>query len=220
MTDLSEHLLEPMGTPEEAAYEVRAAEGALWTGGRLAIAIFSFAAAGLAFAYFYLRSANSDHLWRPHGVTAPTTTGAAIMAFTVGAAAVNYYGILRLRRKGVIDWEVASWTALLGGLIALGLQCFEFTDLPFFPGSSGYASTFIGWSVLNCIFLAAGIYWTETILARHVRIRRLVAEEAATDHYAVLTPRIMRINAVSSAHFWLFIGFVAVFFWIFFYVAV
>ena len=52
-------------TPEEIAFELRAQEGALWTGGRLLIGIWAFAFAALAFAYFYLRSANNEDLWRP-----------------------------------------------------------------------------------------------------------------------------------------------------------
>lgn len=207
------------GTPEEAAYETRAQEGAIWTGGRLLIAIFAFMFAALAFCYFYLRSANSDDLWRPHGVTAPTATGGAIMAFTVAVAVLNLYGIQRFRRGALIDWEVAFWTALLGGLIALGLQCWELTDLPFFPGSSGYASVFIGWAILNIGLLLAGLYWTETLLARHLRLRRAHAEEGG-DKAALLVPRITRVNTVSSAHFWVFIAFVGVFFWIFIYMSV
>jgi len=39
-------------TPEEIAYELRAAEGAIWTGTRLVIGICAFALASLAFAYF------------------------------------------------------------------------------------------------------------------------------------------------------------------------
>ena len=54
-------------TPEEIAFELRAQEGALWTGGRLLIGIWAFAFAALAFAYFYLRSANNEDLWRPQG---------------------------------------------------------------------------------------------------------------------------------------------------------
>ena len=64
-------------TPEEIAFELRAQEGALWTGGRLLIGIWAFAFAALAFAYFYLRSANNQDLWRPGGVTgncAPCTS--------------------------------------------------------------------------------------------------------------------------------------------------
>ncbi len=72
-------------TPEEIEYELRAAEGSMWTGSRLLIGIVAFAFASLAFAYFYLRSANNEDLWRPHGVTAPTALGAAIFALTVAA---------------------------------------------------------------------------------------------------------------------------------------
>jgi hypothetical protein len=219
MTDIHGHTLEGLETPEEAAYETRAQEGAIWTGGRLLIAIFAFMFAALGFAYFYLRSANSEDLWRPHGVTAPTTTGDAIMAFTLAVAVLNLYGLRRLRRGGFIDWEVAVWTALLGALIALGLQCWELTDLPFFPGSSGYASVFIGWAVLNMVLLAAGIYWSETLLARHIRLRRAHAEEGG-DKAALLLPRITRINIVSSTHFWVFIALIGVFYWIFIYMAV
>ncbi len=59
-------------TPEEIAFELRSQEGALWTGSRLLIGIWAFAFAALAFAYFYLRSANNGNLWRPGGITAPT----------------------------------------------------------------------------------------------------------------------------------------------------
>lgn len=206
-------------TPEEAAYEARAAEGAMWTGGRLLIAIMAFAFAALAFTYFYLRSANQDHLWRPSGVTAPTAIGAAIMAFTLAAAALLYYGTQRLRRSALLDWEVAGWSALLAGLMALGLQCWEFTNLSFSPGSSGYASVFIGWSVMNVGLLFSGIYWTETQLTRHVRLRRARSQEGSTGS-AVAISRLARINLVSMAQYWVFIGMVGLFFWVFLYVNV
>ncbi len=43
-------------TPEELAYELRAAEASFWTGTRLVIGIGVFVLSSLAFAYFYLRS--------------------------------------------------------------------------------------------------------------------------------------------------------------------
>ena len=58
-------------TPEELAYELRAAEASFWTGTRLVIGIAVFVLSSLAFAYFYLRSLNSESLWRPGGLTAP-----------------------------------------------------------------------------------------------------------------------------------------------------
>lgn len=218
MSDLQTHMLDGFGSPEEAAYELRSAEGALWTGGRLVIAIFAMAFAALAFTYFYLRSSNSDGLWRPHAVTAPTADGGAIVAFTIAAAVAAMYGIGRLRRGSLLDWEVATWTALACSLAALGLQAYEFADLPFYPGSSGYASCFIGWSVMNCGILFAACYWTETTVVRHLRLRRAHAEEGG-DRESLLMPRITRISLVTLAHFLVFTAVVGVFFWVFFYLA-
>jgi heme/copper-type cytochrome/quinol oxidase subunit 3 len=144
-------------TPEEIAFELRAQEGALWTGGKLVIGIWAFAFAALAFAYFYLRSANNEDLWRPRGVTAPTAVGAAIFAVTVASALLVQYGDRRFRNNETLDWQVAGWTAVLGGLLAVALQVWQLTFLPFFPGSSGYASCFIAWASLNIALLLSGV---------------------------------------------------------------
>ncbi len=204
-------------TPEEIAFELRAAEGALWTGGRLLIGIFAFLFASLAFAYFYLRSTNSEDLWRPHGITAPTALGGAIAAVTVAGAVLIIFGLARLRRGLTLDWEVAGWVAMLGGLLAVGLQIWELTDLPFFPGSSGYASCFIGWAALNIFTLLCGVYWIETLLARSLRLRRAVAQEGGPGRSSLPAARLFRVNVESCTYFWGFIGLVAVLFWVFFY---
>src|SRR5579862_1251367 len=94
-------------SPEEIAFELRAQEGALWTGGKLVIGIWAFAFAALAFAYFYLRSANNEDLWRPGGITAPSGTGAAIFAITVASALLIQYGQRRFRANETLDWQVA-----------------------------------------------------------------------------------------------------------------
>ena len=204
-------------TAEEIAYEQRAAEGAMWTGGRLLIAIFAFFFGALAFAFFYLRSTNSENLWRPHGITAPTTTGTAIMAVTVASAALLVFGLGRLRRGMTLDWEVAGWVALAGALLAVALQIWELTDLPFHPGSSGYASCFIGWAVMNIVLLLCGAYWVETLLARSLRLRRAVAQDGGAGRSTLPAARLYRVNVESCVYFWGFIAVVAVFFWIFFY---
>ena len=52
-------------TPEEQEYELRANIGAIWSGGRLFIGIYTFLVTSLVFSYFYLRSSNNGDLWRP-----------------------------------------------------------------------------------------------------------------------------------------------------------
>src|ERR1700678_1125687 len=104
-------------TPEEVAFELRAQEGALWTGGRLLIGIWTFAFAALAFAYFYLRSANNEDLWRPGGITAPTGVGAAIFTITVACAVLVKFGERRFRNDETLDWQVGGWVAVLGRVV-------------------------------------------------------------------------------------------------------
>jgi heme/copper-type cytochrome/quinol oxidase subunit 3 len=205
-------------TPEEIAFELRAQEGALWTGSRLLIGIWAFGFAALAFAYFYLRSANNENLWRPGGITAPTTTGAAIFAVTLACALLAYFGERRFRAGQTLDWEVAGWVVVLGGLLVVGLQIWQLTDLPFFPGSSGYASCFIAWGAMNIAVVLCGTYWLETLLAREIRLRRAVAQDGGTPRSTLPVARLFRVNLSGSTYFWGFIALVGLFFWVLFYV--
>jgi heme/copper-type cytochrome/quinol oxidase subunit 3 len=205
-------------TPEEIEYEMRSAEGAMWTGGRLLIGLVTFAFAALAFAYFYLRSTNSEDLWRPRGITAPTDIGAAIFAVATASALLIGYGTMRLRKGQTLDWEVAGWITVLGGLVAIGLQVWELTQLPFFPGSSGYASCFIAWAVMNIALLLGGLYWLETLLARWMRLRRAVTEDGGPAGSTMPVARLFRANLEGCWSFWAFIAFVSLLFWLMFYV--
>jgi heme/copper-type cytochrome/quinol oxidase subunit 3 len=205
-------------TPEEVAFELRAHEGALWTGGRLLIGIWAFAFAALAFAYFYLRSSNNGDLWRPGSVTAPTGTGAAIFAITVACALLVNFGLRRFRRGQVLDWAVAGWTSVFGALLVIGLQIWQLTQLPFFPGSSGYASCFIAWAAVNSAVVLCGAYWIETALARELRLRRAVADDGGSATSTLPNARLLRVNLEGCAYFWGFIAVVAAFFWVLFYV--
>jgi hypothetical protein len=217
-TQRSEGFLHLNETPEEIAFELRAQEGALWTGSRLVIGIWVFAFASLAFAYFYLRSANNENLWRPHGITAPTDVGAAIFVVTVACGMLGLLGVRRFRAGVSLDWEVAGWTSVLGGLVAIALQVWQLTELPFFPGSSGYASCFIGWAALNIALLLTGIYWLETLLARQGRLRHALREDGGTVESTLPAARMFRASLEGCAYYWGFIALVATVFWILFYV--
>jgi heme/copper-type cytochrome/quinol oxidase subunit 3 len=207
-----------METPAEIAYELRAQEGSLWTGSRLITGVAVFALASLAFAYFYLRSSNNADLWRPGGITAPTATGAAIFVVTLAAGALAVFGRRRLQRGARLDWQVAGWTTVTAGLIAVGLQIWQLTQLPFYPGSSGYASCFIGWASMNIAMIFCAIYWTETLLARSIRLHRALVEEGGDLSSPLPAERLFRANVEGSTFFWGFVAIAAGFFWLLFYV--
>lgn len=208
------HLIE---TPEEIEFELRNVEASLWTGSRLLIGAVGFMFAALAFAYFYLRSSNSEDLWRPHAVTAPVTLGSAIFAFTVAAAALMALGNRRRRDGADMDWHVAGWSVVLAGVVIIVLQIWELTRVRFYPGSSGYASCFIAWAVMNIGLVLGATYWIETLLARALRLRKAMAEEGVTQG-GLPVDRIFHASVEGCTLFWGFTAFIGTLFWVLFYV--
>lgn len=204
-------------TPEEREFELRAAIGSYWTGGRLFIGMFTFLLASEAFAYFYLRSSNNGLLWRPGNQTAPTGIGWAIFIVVAVSASIVVFGRSRLRKGNVLDWEVAGWTAVLGGVVATGLQIWQLTQLPFFPGASGYASCFIGWAVMNIIMLLVGTYWLETTLARSLRMRSAPLADGLDQLATTPSGQIFRANVAACTYFWGFMASGSALFWVMFY---
>ena len=128
------------------------------------------------------------------------------------------YGERQFRNNETLDWQVAGWTAVLGGLLAIGLQIWQLTSLPFFPGSSGYASCFVAWGAMNIALVLSGTYWIETILAREIRLRRAMMEDGGAPTSTLPVARLLRVNLNGCTYFWGFIALVATLFWVLFYV--
>ncbi len=195
----------PSDTPEEREYEIRAHISSIWTGGRLFIGSYTFMLAALAFSYFYLRSSNSGLLWRPDHVTAPRSFGLLIFGFSLVTSILAYVGRQRLLKGSFTDFNVAAWTGVGTGLLALLLQIVEFSHLPFFPGSSGYASTFIGFSVMNILTLSIAVYWLETTVTRGMRIRRELDGENP-EYSSHARARAFRADVASMAYFQVYVA--------------
>ncbi|MDA8391606.1 MAG: hypothetical protein M0Z87_02185 [Actinomycetota bacterium] len=208
-------LMEPA---EEIAYETRCAEGAIWTGTRLLIGVIAMAFAGVGFAYFYLRSVNSEGLWRPHGQTAPLLLGTEIAGAALVGAILQSYGLFRLRRGLDLDWSVATWATAGAGVLGCGLQIWELTRLGFQPGQSGYASLFVAWGPLSAALLLVGAYWSETLAARALRMKSAVAGDGGLSASQLPRARLFRASAEGAAYFWWFITTVSVLFWLLFYI--
>ena len=157
---------------DEEAYYHDASLGALWTASRSGVALVATMYGGIAFAYFYLRSLNSQGQWDPGGVTASAIIGTTIMVLMVVAAIANYYGMRRLRKGAAVDWQVSGIFALVLMLVAAGLQIWTLTRLPFNPSSSGYAGVFIAFAPVNAVSILLAAYWAETLIVKSIRSKR------------------------------------------------
>jgi heme/copper-type cytochrome/quinol oxidase subunit 3 len=131
------------------------------------------------FAYFYLRSLNQDHLWRPKHVDPSLTLGTLTAAAVVAAAVLLQLGLADHRRERRPAWRVKGAIALALLLVSIGLQIAEWSTQGFGPTDGGYASVYVGWTGLQVLFVFGLAYWVETTLATSLRYRKTLTGSPA-----------------------------------------
>jgi heme/copper-type cytochrome/quinol oxidase subunit 3 len=158
--------------PEPADVGARA----LSVGARLLCGATTFFFLAFVFAYFYLRSLNQDHMWRPAHLKPDQALGAAFIACVVLSALATFLAG-RQMKAGSRAWTGPAAAGLALGLVAVALQCLEFTKQSFGPTNGGFASVFCGWTAFYLIAVLGTMYWLETQLATELRARRTPAHE-------------------------------------------
>jgi hypothetical protein len=205
---------------EEAGFYHEAALNASWTGVRLALGGLSFAFGCFVFAYFYLRSLNSNDHWHPAGFPGPQQwMGAVIMALVVLGALIQWAGLTRIKAGHKGAWLRAAVVALVFGLGAIGLQIWQLFNLPFQPGAAGFASVFVGANPIFVFVLFGVLVWLETLIMRARAIRDIhFVEQPPTFAEAFAVQRFQAsLSALTVALNYL--AAIAIMFWILFYLA-
>jgi heme/copper-type cytochrome/quinol oxidase subunit 3 len=205
---------------EEAGFYHEAALNAAWTGSRLAVGGLTFAFGCFVFAYFYLRSLNSHGMWHPAGFKGPQEwAGAVIMALVVVSAAVQYAGLQRIKAGHKGTWVSAALLALALGLAAIGLQVWQLLNLPFFPGSAGFASVFVGATPVLLICVLAAMIWLEILIMRARAIPEISFVEQPPTYTEAFAVQRFQANLSAFTVYWNYLGAVAILFWVLFYLA-
>jgi heme/copper-type cytochrome/quinol oxidase subunit 3 len=148
--------------PPEVEMRVQRAGSYLLAG---AIAFFFVA---FLFAFLYLRALNNNGLWgggKPgHHVHPALTAGIVILVCVLASVALAQLG------KRAAQWRLpAGGGALALGLVAVGVQCWQYSALGFGPGDGGYASVYLGWTGFFTIFAFGALLWLEAVLASAIR---------------------------------------------------
>ncbi|HSZ04427.1 MAG TPA: hypothetical protein VK778_04400 [Solirubrobacteraceae bacterium] len=141
---------------------------------RLLCGATTFFFLAFVFAYFYLRSLNQDHMWRPAHVNPSQGLGAAFVACIVLSAALMIVAGRRMKVSSP-SWLPLGIAGVVLGLAAIALQCIEYTVQDFGPTNGAYASVFCAWSGFYLIAVLATMYWLETQVATEMRARRTPA---------------------------------------------
>jgi heme/copper-type cytochrome/quinol oxidase subunit 3 len=169
---------------------------------RLLCGASTFFFLAFVFAYFYLRSLNQDHMWRPSHVKPDQGLGIAFvvcLVLSVGLTAVSSRQI----KLGRHAWTVPALGGLLFGLAAVGVQCIEYTVQHFGPTNGAYASVFCAWTAFYLMAALSTMYWLETQLATELRARR----EPAHSHGDIADPdELIAPGLHAVAFFWTYLG--------------
>jgi len=205
-------------TEEEASFYHEAALNAYWTGARLGIGALSFGFGAFVFAFFYLRSLNSHGLWYPAGFTGPRLwTGTLIMGLIVLSAALQTLVLQRIKAGRKAAWRTGAVVALTLGLGAVGLQIWQLLNLSFWPGASGFASVFTGFSPVYLVVALAVMIWLETLIMRCRAIPEISFVEQPPTYAEAFA--VQRFQAALSAFtvVWNYLAVVAIVAWVLFY---
>jgi heme/copper-type cytochrome/quinol oxidase subunit 3 len=218
MTDISSTPIETAAQAEDEGFYHESALNATWTGSRLAIGGLTFLFGAFLFAYFYLRSLNSSGRWQGSGFIRPSLwIGTTIMLLAALSAGVHYFGLQRIKAGNKRAWQVNGLIAMGFGLAAVAFQIYQLVDLPFAPGSSGYASVFSGFYPVFLVVQLAVLVWLEILLARSRFIPALSFVEQPPTYTE--THAVQRFQASLSAFSttWNYLALMALLFWFLFY---
>jgi len=220
MTDMtaSPSSQEAAAAAEDEGYYHESALNATWTGSRLAIGGLTFLFGAFAFAYFYLRSLNSEGRWEGSGYLHPSLwMGTTIMLLAVLSAGVHYVSLQRIKAGHKQTWQIGALIALGLGLAAVAMQIYQLVDLPFPPGSSGYSSVFVGFYPVFLVTQLALLIWLEILLARARFIPALSFVEQPPTYTETYTVQRFQASLSAFGTVWSYMAIMALVFWLLFY---
>jgi hypothetical protein len=205
-------------TAEEAGFYHEAALGATWTGSRLAMGGLTFLYGSFVFAYFYLRSLNSNGRWHGSGWVRPSVAmGTIIIALIVISAIVQTVVLQRIKAGNKSAWQAGSVAGLVLGLAAVALMIIQLLFLSFWPGSSGYASVFTGTYPVYLTSVLAVMIWLETLLMRSRAFPAIHFVEQPPTFTEAFAVQRFQANLSAFTAMWNYMAVVGVVFWVLFY---
>ena len=188
----------------------------LWVSARLGAGAVAFFNLPFVFAYFYLRSLDTKAHWKIGAVHPSSAMGIAIVVAIALSAAVARAGRARRVEAGAL--------AIVLGLVAVALQCIEYTTVDFGPASGGYASVFFGWTAMYAVGVLIAMYWLEVqvaTLARAPRGTRVEAELTAGGHEpprgAAADADLTTAGYEAASFYWSFVAGIGVLLWVVLY---
>jgi heme/copper-type cytochrome/quinol oxidase subunit 3 len=170
---------------------------ATWVAARLLCGAAAFFFLSFVFAYFYLRSQDTNRDWKIGSVHPSLGLGVTIVVVLI-LSAVALHAPTRRPELTVRAGTVAALLALFSVL----LQAIDWTTLGFGPASGGYASVFVGWTAFYAVFTLGSVFWIETQVA--TAWRRSHQGVPATPAEVLTDTAVVRAGLEACSFFWTF----------------
>lgn len=183
--------------PEPSVWQPRA----LWVAARMLCGVVTFYFLSFLFAYFYLRSLDTNNNWKIGHVHAPVGWGLVIVIMVLLSGVAMH---LAARRPELTVSAGAAAEVL--ALLSIILQAITWSTLGFGPSSGGFASVYIGWTAWYAVFTLPCIFWMQTQVATAWRrgkegVRGTEPVSAADVH---TNPAVLKAGLDACAFFWWF----------------
>jgi hypothetical protein len=204
-------------TEEEAIFYHESALNAAWTGVRLAVGALSFLFGAFVFAFFYLKSINSHHLWYTAQSHPQSGLGLTVMLLVVISAVVQTLALQRIKAGTKSAWLAGATIALVLGLVAISVQIFQLADLPFWPGASGFAGVFTAFSPVYVAVAFCVLVWLEILIMRCRAIPEISFVEQPPTYAEAFAVQRFQASLSALTVTWNYMAVVAFLFWVLFY---
>jgi|SRR5215469_11083458 len=203
---------------EEAAFYHEAGLNAAWTGTRLALGGLSFLFGCFVFAFFYLQSLNSHHLWYPTGFPGPKMwLGVVIMALVVISAVLQTLALQRIKAGHKGPWLQGATVALVLGLAAVAFEIYQLSSLSYWPGASGFASVFVGFYPVFLFIAFCVMVWLEMLIMRARHIPEIAFVEQPPTYAEAFAVQRFQASLSAFTLTWNYLAVVAFIAWVLFY---
>jgi heme/copper-type cytochrome/quinol oxidase subunit 3 len=144
--------------------------------------------------------------------------GTVIMLCVLVSAGVHWAALQQIKAGNKTLWVWGAAIALALGVASVALQIIELLELPFWPGSSGFSSVFVGTYPVFLTVVFVAMIWLETLLARSRFIPAISFVEQPPTYKEAFAVQRFQASLSGFAVIWNFLALVAILFWVLFYV--
>jgi heme/copper-type cytochrome/quinol oxidase subunit 3 len=174
---------------------------AMWVGARMLCGAAAFFFISFVFAYFYLRSLDTNSSWKIGHVSPPTGWGIIILVVLIASAVALRAAVMRPELT-----VPAGAAAAVLAVVSIVFQVITWTVLGFGPASGGFASVYVGWTVFYAVFTIPCAYWMETQVASAWRRSKegVRGTEPAGSADVQTDPALTKADLEACSFFWNF----------------